>query len=239
MREQIRHERMFTLTSLCETLPFTFLHWFKVNSSLWYGTNDLTERPSFPSTFPGAFTLSQTLCQTSITPQAQLTGPLKDAISVFCQKPQVFQVFGTLSLLSSSAARDVWDFQISRFGQLCVFQGNVCWSTMDVTGIQTDEVLTCSSVPQGFASIFDRFVLLIRISWCYWYTANRLYVILMEEKKTDRVDFLSVTVSVHVRLSCARVCTKCLFAVTAAHSRCTLSIILASHVSRVVLFQPS
>lgn len=75
---------------------------------------------------------------------------------------------------------------------------------MDVTGIQRDDVLTCSSVPQGFASIFDRFVLLIRISWCYWYTADRLYVILMEEKKTDRADFLSVTVSVHVRLSCAR-----------------------------------
>lgn len=100
MREQIACERMFTLASLCETLPFTFLHWFKVNSSLWYGTNDLTERPSFPSTFPGAFTLSQTLCQTSITPQAQLTGPLKDAIYVFCHKPQVFQVFGTLSLFS-------------------------------------------------------------------------------------------------------------------------------------------
>lgn len=110
MREQIACERMFTLASLCKTLPFTFLHWFKVNSSLWYGTNDLTERPSFPSTFPGAFTLSQTLCQTSITPQAQLTGPLKDAISVFCHEPQVFQVFGTLSLLSSSTTCDVWDF---------------------------------------------------------------------------------------------------------------------------------
>lgn len=139
---------------------------------------------------------------------------------------------GTLSLLSASATRDIWDFQISRFGQPCVFQGNGGWSsTMDVTGIQTDDALTCFSVPQGFDSIFDRFVLLIRISWCY--------VILMEEKKTDRADFLSVTVSVHVRLSCARVCTRCLFAVTAAHSWCTLSIVLASHVSWVVLFQPS
>lgn len=230
---------MFTLASLRETLPLAFFQWFKVNSSLWYGTNDLTERPSFPTTFPGAFTLSQTLCQTSITPQAQLTGPLKDAISVFCHEPQVFQVFGTLSLLSWSATRDAWDFQISKFGQLCVFHGNGCWSTMDVTGIQTDDVLTCSSVPQGFVSIFDRFAFLIRISWCYWYTADRLYVILMEKKKTDRPDFLSVTVSVHVRMSCARVCARCLFAVTAAHSRCTLSIVLASHVSRVMLFQPS
>lgn len=91
MREQNACEWTFTLASLCETLAFTFLHWFKVNSSLWYGTNDLTERPSFPSTFPGAFTLSQTLCQTSITPQTQLTGPLEDAISVFCHEPQVFQ----------------------------------------------------------------------------------------------------------------------------------------------------
>lgn len=183
MREQIACEWTRILTSLCETLPFTFLHWFKVNSSLWYGTNDLTERPSFPSSFPGAFTLSQMLCQTSITPQGQLTGPLKDAISVFCHKPQVFQVPGTLSLFSASAARDVWDFSISRYGQLCVFQGNGGWSTKDVTGIQTDDVLTCFSAPQGFDSIFDRFVLLIRISWCYWYTADRLYVILMEEKK--------------------------------------------------------
>lgn len=236
MREQIACERMFTLASLCKTLPFTFLHWFKVNSSLWYGTNDLTERPSFPSTFPGAFTLSQTLCQTSITPQAQLTGPLKDAIAVFCHEPQVFQVFGTLSLLSSSTTRDVWDFQISRIGQLCVFQRNGCWSTMDVTGIQRDDVLTCSSVPQGFASIFDRFVLLIRISWCYWYTADRLYVILMEEKKNrpGRLLVCDCLCTCQIEL-----CTQCLFAVTAAHSRCTLSIVLASHVSRVVLFQPS
>ncbi len=163
--------------------PVHISPWFKVNSSLWYGTNDLTERPSFPSSFPGAFTLSQTLCQTSITPQGQLTGPLKDAISVFCHEPQVFQVSGTLSLFSASATRDVWDFSISRYGQLCVFQGNGDWSNKDVTGIQTDDVLTCFSAPQGFDSIFDRFVLLIRISWCYWYTADRLYVILMEEKK--------------------------------------------------------
>ncbi len=98
----------------------------------------------------------------------------------------------------------------------CLFQGmgSFVFSKETVVGVprmslefkQTMSWLVFSA-PQGFDSIFDRFVLLIRISWCYWYTANRLYVILMEEKKQAGQTsclWLSLYVSGWAVRACAR-----------------------------------
>lgn len=121
------------------------------------------------------------------------------------------------------------------------FGGNLGWSAichMERTGIQRDDVLTCFSSPQGSDSIFDRFFLPIRIAWCYWYTAHRLYVILMDEKKR-KGDITSVPVSLNVSLS--SVCDLppvCLLSHAAACCWCTLSIFLASWVSWAMLFLP-